>query len=215
LTARDIAFYHRCIRALRNRSVAAARLSLAGAVLLVASLFFTWLKLPLFSGTAGQTTATPGQAAEQNLDGWTVLESGDTVLLFIALIAIGLVALRSIEGPWLLVLAVGALAVVVPFLFSSVPMTEVYKQVYSGSGYTYEAAKGTGVWIASAGTLVLLLAGVIQARDWLPGREPRAAESGSAPARRTRRVPAGRDAGGEDASSERGEDPSWGWRSRR
>lgn len=149
--------------------MAAARLSLAGAVLLVASLFFTWVELPVFSGA---TTGTPTQATETSLDGWTVLEAGDTLLLFVALAAIGLVASRNTAGPWLLVLAGIALAVVLSFLFSSVPMTEVYKEVYSSPGYTYSAAKGTGIWIAAAGTAVLLFAGVIQARASLPGRRP-------------------------------------------
>jgi hypothetical protein len=185
--------------------VAAARLSLAGAVLLVASLFFTWLELPLFGSQTGQP-AGGTQAGEQSLDGWTLLESGDTILLFIALIAIGLVVFRSIEGPWLLILGVGAFSVVLPFMFSGVPMTEVYEDVYSDAGFSYDAAQGTGVWIAGAGTIVLLIAGVMQVSDRLPSRRG---------PRRTARVPTGRDAGDEDAPSERGGEPTWGWQSGR
>ena len=208
----------------------AARLSLAGAVLLVASLFFTWLELPLFSGATGQAAGSTSQATEQSLDGWTVLESGDTILLFIGLVVIGLVALRRIEGPWLLVMSVGALAVVLSFVFSGVPMTEVYEQVYGESGFSYDAAKGVGMWIASAGTVVLLLAGVIQARDWLPARsagprrgggsteataEPEADQPGLASPTRRRRARTTREAGGTRSLSDRGGDRPEGRRSRR
>ncbi|MGH2956594.1 MAG: hypothetical protein ACRDL6_06330 [Solirubrobacterales bacterium] len=187
----------------------------------MASLFFTWLTIPLASSTGGPTT-------RQSLDGWTALESGDAVLLFIAFVVLGLVALRRIEGPWLLLLAAGALAVVITFVLSSVPITQVSKQVYSSSGYSYDAAKGTGIWIAAAGTSLLLIGGVIQARAWISRRQPGArrrgpaphpgstAQPGSAPAGSTRRAPAaGRDAAGGVAFPDRGSDAIERWPSRR
>lgn len=186
----------------RNSTVAAARLSLAGAVLLVVSLFFSWLTIPLAS-------ATGAEATKQSLDGWTVLESGDAVLVFVAFVAFGLVVLRRIDGPWLLLLSAGALAVVVTFMFSTVPITEIYKQVYRSSGYTYDADKGIGIWIAAAGAILLLIAGGIQAQGWMQGLQPGSRRRGTPPKPADDR----RAAGGEPVT-ERESDPTWGWRSR-
>jgi hypothetical protein len=91
-------------------------------------------------------------------------------------------------------------------VISSVPLTEVYKQVYAQPGYSYEAAKGTGMWVAGSGTALLLIAGGIQARAWLPRLQE--SRRGSAADPETRRATATtQDRGAKDASSWPARDP--------
>ena len=77
--------------------------------MIVGSLFFEWIDLP-YGDTPGGTIS---------LDGWTSLETGDTVFVFVALVIVGLVSRRRLRGPWPLLLGLAATAVVVTFAVST------------------------------------------------------------------------------------------------
>ena len=87
------------------------------------------------------------------------------MFVLIALVAAGLAYLRGLRGPWPLLLALAAAAIVVTFAVSTTPAIEVGEAVRGqglGSEDPYDF--GPGLFIAAAGTVLLLAAGLFEAR---------------------------------------------------
>jgi hypothetical protein len=143
-----------------DRGTAFTAAFLFGVSLIVGSLFFDWLEVP--AGDSGVLT----------LNGWSALETGDALFVLIALVAVGLAYLRGLRGPWPLLLALTAAAVVVTYAVSTTPAAELAdaagEQNTSGSfdGHDF----GPGIFIAAGGAALLLAMGLVEARAHVKDR---------------------------------------------
>ena len=144
-----------------DRTTAVTTATLFGVSLIVGSLFFEWLEIP------------NGDAGTLSLNGWSALETGDDLFLLIALVAVGLAYLRGLRGAWPLLLALAAAAIVVTFAVSTTPVVELTDAAGNQGSSTFDAYDfGPGLFIAAAGTLLLLIAGLVEARGHVRESNP-------------------------------------------
>ena len=119
-------------------------MALLAAALLVASLFIDWYEL-----------TSPGGDVSLALTGWDALETSDALLLVFALTTIYFLIVRRFG--LLVPLGLSAIAVVLVVFATDTPTIALADQ--GGSGV--QAAHETGMYVALAGSILLLGAGAV------------------------------------------------------
>jgi predicted lysophospholipase L1 biosynthesis ABC-type transport system permease subunit len=118
-----------------------------GAVLMPASLFLNWYEVP------------PGVFRERGfqLKGWDVFESTDAVLTLAAIVVLVLLTQRSDVSRWLTL--VGAVAMA--FVVNDIVDKPAILGLFDTPGLSLEI----GAWVALAGTILVVAAGLLD-RGW-------------------------------------------------